>query len=203
MSSGSTGRYTRVDLAAAMEEIDLPCESQSRLLVLARCSLESFVRGLPEPAAEVSDPHLLTRRYGTFVSLYKGQELRGCIGTPLPTGSLYRQVIELTSAAASQDGRVEPVRAEEIDEITIEISVLSPLSPVSSAETILPGKHGVQVQRGERRAILLPQVAPRHGWDQETFLAQACLKAALAAEAWRDPGTEIAAFTALVFREAR
>lgn len=187
-----------------METVQIPPGSQKRLLDLSRQTLESFVLGTgPLPDAATEDSHLLTTRYGAFVSLHKGSELRGCIGTCFPTRPLYRIVMEMTEAAASQDHRVAPVSADELSAIDIEISVLSPLQLIEDPLSLEVGKHGLHVSNGEKRGVLLPQVATDYGWDMETFLAQTCLKAGLPKQAWRWAETKTMGFTALIIEEKR
>ena len=143
-------------------------------------------------------PHLAEER-GAFTTLHLGDRLRGCIGYVFATRSLYRTVAETAKAAAFEDPRFEPIPVDEVDRLTVEISVLSPLTPIRP-EAIVIGKHGLVVTQDNRRGLLLPQVPVEWGWDQETFLDQACLKAGLAPGAWRR-GAELQAFTAEIFGE--
>lgn len=186
-----------------METIYIPPASQKNLLYLSRQTLERFVFGGETKFEETDDPYLLSSDYGGFVSLHKGPELRGCIGTCFPTHPLYRTVIEMTEAAASRDTRVFPINPGELHEIRIGISVLSPLHTVEDLMSLEIGKHGLYVAIGEKRAVLLPQVATGYGWDMETFLCQVCLKAGVPEDAWKWPESKISSFTALVFEEER
>lgn len=135
---------------------------------------------------------------GVFVSLYRRHphELRGCMGVLDSAGPLAATVAR-AAAAAGMDPRFSPVTADDAD-LDIEISVLSPLED-ARADDVEVGRHGVCVSQHERRALLLPQVAVERGWDRETLLAEVCLKAELAADAWRDAATRIEVFTAEVF----
>jgi len=184
-----------------METIAFPFESQKRLLRLSRQTLESFVHRVRPSHEEVQDPYLLSTLYGSFVSLHKGDELRGCVGTCVATSPLFRTVIEMTEAAASQDHRFSPVAESEIPEIKIAISILSPLKPVDDFSALEVGQHGLHVARGDRRGVLLPQVATEYGWDMETFLQQACMKAGLNEGAWRSTDTRISSFTSVLIEE--
>lgn len=186
-----------------MEPAYIPPTSQKRLINLARQTLESFVLGEEGRAEKIEDPHLLTTGYGAFVSLHKGKELRGCIGTCFPTRPLYRIVSEMTEAAASRDHRVSPISENELPDISIEISVLSPLQLVRDPVSLEVGKYGLHVTSGENRGVLLPQVATQYGWDMETFLRQACAKAGLPKDAWKWPVTKVMGFTALIIEEER
>jgi len=106
----------------------------------------------------------------------------------------------MAAAAAFDDPRFPPLRADELPATQIEISRLSSLCR-AVPEEVVPGRHGACIARGERRGVLLPQVATAYGWDRETFLSQCCLKAGLPPDAWRDPATELLIFEAEVFGE--
>lgn len=186
-----------------MSDIYIPPASRKTLLAVARETLETFVRGLPRQTPGTDDPHLLAPHYGAFVSLHRAEELRGCVGTCFPTRALYQTVIEMTEAAASRDYRVPPVEPAELADIEIEISVLSPLRLIDDPLSLAVGVHGLHIAQGERRGVLLPQVATHYGWDLVTFLGQACLKAGLPEEAWKQPGTKISSFTALILKEGK
>jgi uncharacterized protein len=136
---------------------------------------------------------------GCFVSLHtKSGELRGCIGTFTSDGPLWHAVRDMAIAAASRDPRFPSLTRAELDGCHIEISVLSPLRTASAAE-IEVGRHGICIERGYQRGVLLPQVAVEYGWDRDTFLEHTCMKAGLPREAWREPGTKIEIFSAEIF----
>jgi len=183
------------------DNICIPPSSQKRLVQLSRQTLETLVLQREHQDLRVDDPYLVTSDYGAFVSLHKGDELRGCIGTCFPTNPLYETVIEMTQAAASRDHRVSPIVASELPEIHIQISVLTPLRLAGDPLSLQVGKHGLHIANRERRGVLLPQVATQFGWDMETFLSQACLKAGLPKTAWNWPETKISCFTALILEE--
>jgi AmmeMemoRadiSam system protein A len=109
----------------------------------------------------------------------------------------------MARAAAVGDPRFSPLRAEELDRVDIEISVLSPLRRVDSTDEIVAGLHGLVVEKGRNRGLLLPQVAKEAGWDAETFLGATCEKAGLPPEAWRDDEARIYVFTAFVFGDGK
>jgi AmmeMemoRadiSam system protein A len=184
-----------------MEDVYLPCQSQATLLALARRTLDDFVRRVTRETAIVDDPYLQAHGYGAFVTLYKAEQLRGCIGNCAPNAPLYKTVIEMTEAAASRDRRVEPIAQDELADIRIDISVLSPLRAAQDPLSLEAGKHGLHIARNGKRAVLLPQVASRYRWDMTTFLEQTCLKAGLDKRAWRDPDTELSSFTVLIIEE--
>ena len=168
------------------------------LLRLARDSIQSALEARELDLTPPS-PHLAEPR-GAFTTLHLGEKLRGCIGYVSPTDSLYKTVADTARAAAFDDPRFEPVTLAEVPRLKIEISVLSPLQPIRPNEVVI-GRHGLVVMQGNRRGLLLPQVAPEWNWDRETFLAQTCLKAGLPANAWQH-GAELQGFTAEVFGES-
>jgi AmmeMemoRadiSam system protein A len=186
-----------------VESVNLPPSSQSRLIGLSRRTLESFVHNETHPAESIDDPCLLNSNYGAFVSLHRQEELRGCIGTCFPTAPLYETVIEMTRAAASRDRRVAAIASSELSEIRIDISVLSPLEPVSDPLRLEIGTHGLYIACGGKRGVLLPQVAVQYDWDMKTFLAQTCVKAGLRKNAWKQPETKVSSFIALIVEEKR
>lgn len=186
-----------------MDEVYIPPESQKRLLELSRQTLQYFVAQAGRQHSVVTDPYLLASAYGAFVSLHKKGELRGCIGTCFPTHPLYETVIEMTESAASRDSRVAPINPHELRDIHIDITVLSPLQVAQDPLSLQVGRHGLHIVSGEKRGVLLPQVATQYGWNVETFLCQACLKAGLGGEAWKQPDAEVSSFTALVIEEER
>ena len=120
----------------------------------------------------------------------------GNIEAPRP---LHQTVCDCARSAALRDPRFDPVAADEIPRLHIEISVLSPLEP-ARPEQIEVGRHGLYVSRGYQRGLLLPQVATKYHWDREKFLDETCLKACLSADAWRQ-GARIQVFTAQIFAE--
>jgi hypothetical protein len=173
---------------------------RTTLLGLARRAIEAHLTGGRPPEPE-SLPPALERHAGCFVSLHAGPELRGCIGTFSEDRPLHRAVREMAIAAATEDPRFPPVAPAELAGLTLEISVLTPRRTLSRADEVEVGRHGLWVERGPNRGVLLPQVATEAGWDRETFLAHTCRKAGLPMDAWRDPATRIAVFEAEVFGE--
>jgi AmmeMemoRadiSam system protein A len=176
-------------------------ESEKKyLLSVARNSIEKAVGG---QTREIYDkvPAALREPYGAFVTLHLGDQLRGCIGYIEAIGSLVETVQEAAEKAALQDYRFNPVTEEELPELEIEISVLTPLELIRNTEEIEIGKHGLMIHLGYNRGLLLPQVATEQGWDRETFLNQTARKAGLPITAWKDPGAKIFTFTAEIFSE--
>src|SRR5688500_8672212 len=173
-------------------------DDQQRLLTIARQALEARVRRQPEPARETGGA--LDTPCGAFVSVHRLLELRGCLGRLDGDWPISRVVAHLGRAVADSDPRFPPVAIDELAVLSIEISALGPERTVRSIQEVEIGRHGVIVEHGRRRGLLLPQVATEHAWDVETFLHHACLKAGLPPDAWRH-GARVAVFDAQVFGE--
>ena len=178
----------------------LKTSEKETLLRIARSTIEHRLKGRPLPPLEDTSSVLRGKR-GAFVTLHKRGELRGCIGYIVARKPLRETVREMAEAAAFQDARFPPVTADELEELDVEISVLSPLRKVADAEEIEVGKHGILIKKGYYQGLLLPQVAVEYGWDRTTFLRQTCRKAGLPPDAWKDPDAEIRIFSAEVFGE--
>jgi AmmeMemoRadiSam system protein A len=175
-------------------------EERELLLELARKTiLEHLDRGKYEnvPASTES----LKQPCGAFVSLHKLGTLRGCIGTFTSQRPLVNTIQEMAISASQNDPRFPPVKAGEMKDVDLEISVLSPLREIKDVSEIEVGRHGIFITRGFHSGVLLPQVATEHGWDRETFLEHTCLKAGLPTKAWKQNGTKIEIFDAQVFKE--
>lgn len=181
---------------------DFPAEYSAEerhwLLRLAHLSIRSAVSGKPFTISEAT-PHLREAR-GAFTTLHENGELRGCIGYVMAVAPLDETIRATARSAALEDPRFQPVGEAELDSLQLEISVLSPMFEIAP-EDVIVGRHGLMVSYGGRRGLLLPQVPGEWGWDRETFLAQTCKKAGLAADSWRK-GAKLEAFTAEVFGEA-
>lgn len=140
---------------------------------------------------------------GAFVTLEHHHELRGCIGHLAADRPVAEVVADMAVAAALEDPRFPPLRASELADVQIEVSVLTParrLDPIDPGRITI-GRDGVIVERGAARGLLLPQVAPSYGWGAERLLAATCEKAGLPAAAWREPGTVVLTFQADIFGE--
>lgn len=167
------------------------------LLELAREAVRTFVSKKKVLDYQARDANLLAER-GVFVTLRKKGELRGCIGFIEPVASLYETVIHSAVYAATEDPRFPPVKSEELKDLDIEVSVLSPPQRIEDPGLVQVGKHGLVIAMGGQSGLLLPQVAVENGWSRETFLNQACVKAGLPPDAWKK-GAEISVFEAIVF----
>ena len=173
---------------------------RQRLLALARRALEARVRRESPPRAERGGALDWTR--GAFVTIHCRGDLRGCLGHVETEARLADTIAQLAAFVSDSDPRFDAVSALELDRIALEISVLTPGREIHSVDDIEVGRHGLIVERGSRRGLLLPQVATEHGWDALTFASQTCLKAALPADAWREE-TRMLVFEAQVFGEQR
>jgi AmmeMemoRadiSam system protein A len=169
---------------------------QRRLLALARRALEARVRRHEPPDVDLH----LDIKSGAFVTIFHAGDLRGCLGRLDSNLLLARLVVELAQAVADSDPRFDRVTPEELVDIAFEISVLTPEREVDSVDAIEVGRHGLIIEQGANRGLLLPQVATEHGWDRHTFLDHACLKAGLLPGAWMR-GARVFVFEAEVFGE--
>jgi AmmeMemoRadiSam system protein A len=168
------------------------------LLALARRVIHERLGA--DPPAVPEHPLLWQHRAGAFVTVNVEGSLRGCIGIPDPAEAIGEVVRHCAAAAAFDDPRFPPVRRDELTRLTLEVSVLSEFVPVEDFGAIEIGRHGLVVERGRRRGLLLPQVAPEYGWTVEEFLRNACIKAGLPPSAWQSDA-RILRFEAIVFRE--
>ena len=168
------------------------------LLRAARCSVESAVRS-GGPSSLTTDIPSLLIPCGAFVTLRERSELRGCIGYIEAGKSLLETVQEVAAKAALEDVRFCPVEENELEKIRIEISVLSAMARIENMDEIEVGKHGLLMENGRYRGLLLPQVATEHGWDREMFLTQVARKAGLPPTAQQGSEVNVYIFTAEVF----
>ncbi|MBL7135841.1 MAG: AmmeMemoRadiSam system protein B [Candidatus Marinimicrobia bacterium] len=171
---------------------------QLYLIELAEQTVRAVVINQPPPKPKNILDKFKEKR-GAFVTLEKHDQLRGCIGYILPVYPLYETVIEVATSAALKDPRFPPVSESELDDITVEVSVLTVPKVITDPKVIEVGKHGIIIKRGFYQGLLLPQVATEYGWDRETFLEHTCNKAGLPKDAWKDKDTEIKIFSAQVF----
>ncbi|MFH1529305.1 MAG: AmmeMemoRadiSam system protein B [Pseudomonadota bacterium] len=186
-------------------ELGVSDEEQGALLRLARGTVEAWVRERARPTPEELGVALTPRlraNSGVFVTLKKAGQLRGCVGTIPPARPLFQGVLDNAVNAATRDRRFPPVDPSELDEIEIEVSVLTPPVPVEGPWDVILGKHGVWIEKQGRSAVFLPQVAPEQGWTLPETLARLSLKANLAEDAWKE-GMSFQVMEAIVFREDR
>jgi len=178
-------------------------QEQSALLDMARSAVTAASRRMPARTVGFPGdcPPALSEKAGAFVTLEKFGTLRGCIGTLNMDKPLWQAVRDSAWSSAGEDHRFAPVSETELDELTIEISILSPLVEIPSAMEFGPGEHGIVIEKDHRRGVFLPKVAVEMGWEREETLAALCKKAGLPINAWKLPGMRFWIFTAEVFGE--
>lgn len=179
--------------------LTLSAEAKADLLRLARAALTEYLGNGTVVEDRTGRPELAVPR-GAFVTLTARGALRGCIGFIEADAPLGRAVIQAAILAAAGDPRFPPVSPSELGGLRVEISVLTPLREIANPREVRVGKHGLVVEQGGRRGLLLPQVPVENGWDRETFLDQGSLKAGLPRDAWRR-GAKLFVFEAVVFHE--
>jgi len=187
----------------AVVSYDLDAGDEQKLLAISRSTLDNYLRS--GTLAKVDQSELsgtLRQAAGAFVSLYMGGRLRGCIGNFHPDKPLYMVVQEMTLAAALNDGRFAPVEPSELEYISIEISVLTPLQKITSPDEFQLGKHGIYMTKGGKSGTFLPQVAQSTGWSKEEFLGHCARdKAGLGYEEWKE--ADLYVYEAIVFGEEK
>ncbi|MDP3066696.1 MAG: TIGR00296 family protein [Methanobacteriaceae archaeon] len=182
-------------------------EDGELLLKLARDALELYiVKGeVLEVPSDV--PEYFKENRGVFVTLHEKGDLRGCIGYPEPVKPLIAALIEVALGAATGDPRFAPVNSHELDDIQVEVSVLTlpklieVKKPAEYLDKIKIGKDGLIIERGIYRGLLLPQVPLEWEWDLEEFLANTCMKAGMSPDCWLQEGTRIYSFQSQIFEE--
>lgn len=184
----------------------LTLEEGKFLVKLARQAIETYLTKGEELTAPRVSKKLLEPK-GVFVTLTKNDELRGCIGHPIPTLPLVNAVIDAAISSATKDPRFPSVTKEELPVIKVEVSALTPPevikveNPREYPKKIKIGKHGLIVEHGINKGLLLPQVPIEWKWDVEDFLSHTCMKAGLMPDCWLQKDTKISRFSAQVFTE--
>ncbi|MEA3224509.1 MAG: AmmeMemoRadiSam system protein A [Planctomycetota bacterium] len=176
-------------------------QQKQTLLKVARDTVEAVIARKPIPRLESDDPELIAL-CGCFVTLKNRGRLRGCIGQFTSDEPLIELIAEMAKASATDDPRFlgDPITCHELKHLDVEISVLSPLKRTDDPLSLRLGVDGIYIKKGRASGCFLPQVATETGWTKEEFLSNCCAhKAGLAADAWRDPETEVYLFTAEVF----
>jgi AmmeMemoRadiSam system protein A len=153
------------------------------------------------PLSSFPTTGIFAERRGLFVTLRVAAKLRGCIGVIEGSAALGETLARCAADAALHDPRFSRLRAEELAALEIEVSLLSPPQPIRPEEVEI-GNHGLLVERGPRRGLLLPQVAVEHRLNREQFLAETCAKAGLPRDAWKDPETKLYGFQCEIIAEA-
>lgn len=174
-----------------------------RAAVAAAARYEVTVAIGKETGPPPTNPKIQGRFGGAFVTLLNGKTLRGCIGSLRETDDVMAAVRHAARGVVS-DPRFtnRPVSSAELAELTVEVSLLSPLEAAPDPLALKVGVHGVLLRNGAKSGCFLPKVAAEQGWTTEQLLANCCtMKAGLHRNAWREPETEVFAFTATVISE--
>lgn len=182
-----------------------------RLVRLARSAIENYLARRERILLPEDIVSSYGEKAGVFVtlnSLDKGkEELRGCIGFPMPEKLLYDAIVDAAIASATTDPRFMPLRAEELDRTAIEISVLTTpelvtvQDPMQYKEKIKVGRDGLIVRWRHGSGLLLPQVPVEYKWNEAEFLCQTCMKAGAMPDCWLESDTKLYRFEAVVFKE--
>lgn len=199
ISKGKSFSPQDVDSIVTNKSYVLTESDKESLLKYARETLEQYFESQTVPLPRNVNAMLKIKR-GAFVTLNKNKQLRGCIGHMAEDTPVCTMVGAMALQAAFNDTRFSQLKKEELPQIEIEISVLTPFTKIKSADEIELGRDGVIVKKGNKQAVFLPQVATETGWSKETFLDQLCYKAGLSAGDWKD--AELFTFQADVFSEA-
>lgn len=172
-------------------------EERKELINIAKKAITDYVLNKSEPEIEVKNPKFKTDG-AVFVTIKKHGFLRGCIGHIHAIMPLYQSIIKNAVAACSGDPRFSPMTKEDLKDMEVEISILSPFIHIKDAKNIQVGKHGLYIIKGMHSGLLLPQVATEFGWNREEFLEHVCSKAGLPKDAWKD--AELYTFTAEIIK---
>jgi AmmeMemoRadiSam system protein B/AmmeMemoRadiSam system protein A len=186
------------------DPLQLNRKEQEILLKIARATLVSHLTGSPslkELLKKVTIKDRMKEKRGVFVTLKKSGHLRGCIGYIQGIKPIFEAVQDNARSASTEDRRFPPMKASEIDDIKIEISVMTPLKRIASLDEIKVGRDGLIIEHRRRRGVLLPQVATENNWNKEQFLDAICRKAGLPESTWKTEKPIIKIFSAQVFGE--
>jgi len=175
------------------------------LLDIARKSVESAVKSEPNPTFSCDNPDIQSHQ-GVFVTLKNRGQLRGCIGRFVSDIPLYKLVSEIAISSATEDSRFfdDPITPSELDQLNIELSILSSLKRITNPLDFELGKHGIYIRKDDQTGCFLPQVATETGWTKEEFLSHCCSgKVGISANAWKHGNIEIYTFTVEIIKEVR
>jgi AmmeMemoRadiSam system protein A len=177
-------------------------DERRELLGFVRRAIEDVFAGRASDAGEKHQCEgRLAEPGGAFVTIRIDRQLRGCIGYIESDKPLKSVIAEVAAKAAFEDPRFPPLSLQEFREATLEVSILSPLHKVASIEEIVVGTHGILLELGRHRGLLLPQVATEYGWDRKEFLENTARKAGLPRDAWSDPQAALFVFAAEIVAE--
>ena len=187
------------------EKISL--EDGTNLVKIARKIVTEYLKDGQKLRPEKNFQDKFSFRSGVFVTLNNPVGLRGCIGYPLPDKKLFNALSDAAISAALEDPRFPPVKLEELDSITFEVTILTPPqtiqveNPQEYAKKIKVGEDGLIVRFGYQSGLLLPQVPIEWGWNEQEFLEHTCEKAGLSKDYWKNPKIEVQKFQGIVFKE--
>jgi len=185
----------------------LSIEDGEVLVKTSRTIVTEFLKNRTKVALDKKFESNFSFNSGIFVTLSNPLGLRGCIGFPLPNKKLFNALIEASIAAATEDPRFPPVKIEELDQITFEVTVLTQpeeihvSDPAKYPSKIKVGRDGLIVKHGFNSGLLLPQVPVEYSWTEEEFLGHTCEKAGLPWDCWKDKETKVQKFNGIVFKE--
>ena len=185
----------------------LTLEEGNKAVVFARHIIECYVTDTTFPS-DLKLPPIFKEHHGVFVTIHLASthSLRGCIGIPEPVMKLKKAIIE-AATSATHDPRFPPLAPEELSNVLIELTVLTPPvllqvnDPKEYPEKVTIGEDGLIVEQGFFKGLLLPQVPVEQHWDVETYISQTCMKAGLPPDAWFDDITKIYSFQGQIFTE--
>ncbi len=174
---------------------------KTQLLEWARIGIENYLKDR-WIIQTMTNNQMLKRKVGVFVTLWKQNQLRGCMGIIQTDKPLNESVVEIAIEAATKDLRFPPVNLSELTEIKLELSILSSLKKIKNIKDIELGKHGVMIVQNKKSGVFLPEVPLKEGWNPGTFLEALCVeKAGLQANAWMDKNTDLYVFTTVKIKE--
>ncbi len=182
------------------KDLSITAADAHALLKLARESITSYLTHRKNESTGSESSGIMNEHFGAFVTLKIEGKLRGCIGQFEPSVSLYQTITEMAIATATRDSRFKPIATSELDQIEIEISILTPRKKISSADQIQLGKHGIYVRKGLKSGTFLPQVASENNWTKEEFLGHCARdKAGIGWDGWKT--AELYTYEAFVVNE--
>jgi len=199
-SAGYDKNSSPEDNSDDVTSMSLTKREKKILLEIAKESIKSAVLGIKPNIPTINDV-ILNEKCGAFVTITLNGKLRGCIGNIRAISPLWETVKTMAKEAALNDPRFYPLTAKDIENIEIEISVLSPFKLINNINEITVGKHGLFIKKGFYQGLLLPQVATDYNWDRIQFLKETCNKAGLYENSWQEKNCEIYIFSATVFGE--
>jgi AmmeMemoRadiSam system protein A len=192
--------YWAISANRSNNELNISKTDKETMLKLARESISNYLIGNKNTSAKLGLSEIMNQKYGVFITLKEGGKLRGCIGRFNPDKSLYQTIEDIAISAATRDSRFDPVAPEELNQIDIEISILTPLKKIESIDQIQLGKHGIYIKKGFSSGTFLPQVATETHWTKEEFLGHCARdKAGIGWDGWKT--AEIYTYEAIIISE--